>query len=90
MHRGHTLEAVVTHDVLVESSGGFQIVDITVCVTTLVSELPLGASRGHTMVDVGVVADRALLPLLILVLRDLDRDRPPRQSGMSCCPVPEY
>ena len=88
MHRGHTLEAVVTHDVLVESSGAFQIVDITVCVTTLVSELPLGAGRGHPMVDVGVVADRALLPLLILVLRDLDR--PPRQSGMSCCPVSEY
>ena len=74
MHRGHTLEAVVTHDVLVESSGGFQIVDITVC--------------GHPMVDGGVVADRALLPLLILDLRDLDR--PPRQSGMSCCPVSEY
>ena len=68
-----SVEAVVTRDVLVESLGGFQIVDITVCVTTLVSELLLGAGRGHPIVDGGVVADRALLPLLLLDLHDLDR-----------------
>ena len=73
MHRGHTLEAVVTHDVLVESSGGFQIVHVTVGVTTFVRELLLGACRGHPVVDGGVVADRALLPLLLLDLHDLDR-----------------
>ena len=68
-----SVEAVVTRGVLVERLGGFQIVDITVCVTTLVSELLLVAGRGHPIVDGGVVADRALLPLLLLDLRDLDR-----------------
>ena len=67
------VEAVVTCDVLVESSGGFQIVHVTVGVTTFVRELLLGAGRGHPVVDGGVVADRALLPLLLLDLRDLDR-----------------
>ena len=67
------IEAVVAADVLVEGSGGFEIVHVTICVTTFVCELLLCPGRGHPVVDGGVVADGALLPLLLLNLRDLDR-----------------
>ena len=37
-----SIEAVVAGDVLVEGSGGFQVVHIAICVTTFVGELLLG------------------------------------------------
>ena len=65
------VEAVVADDVLVESPGGFEVIHVTVCVTTFVSELLLGPGGVHSVVDGGVVADGALPPLLLLDLSDL-------------------